>query len=222
MIMITNNQYVKQTFQRIVTQPDILFNGEDMASLNFGVGQIGAAIGSRNVNFDVNNITPDNAGPGVINPPTTITLDTVGDIYGNGSLAETFLGTNQFLDEQTQAGLLAWGSFDASTNPPIVYPNGTSIQDLENSLIISVTPTSLPAATNNYAFPTTFFTVTGGQGPNYTWSVSGNLPNGLNFYNGVLSGTPVNNPPGVYDFTIEVTDESNRSVFFSYSILIVY
>jgi hypothetical protein len=216
----TNSQLGVRRFQRIVTQPDILFAAEDLATPAHGVAQIGVTLGTRNVNFDIANIQPGLAGPGVIDPPTLITFNEVGDIFGNGSLALNVLSTNGFLSELTQGSILAWGSFNASTNPPIVYPSGTSIQQLENQLVISITPTSLPDGTNDVTYPTTVFTATGGQPP-YTWSLDGTqLPQGLAFFNGVLSGTPVSDPPGIYDFTIQLTDSDNRVVDLPYSITI--
>jgi len=114
MTAVTNSHTVVQRFQRVVTAPDILFSAEDQASPK--VGQIGANIGSRNLNFSQANVLPGLAGPGVINPSTTITYDKVGDIFLNGSLALFALTTNSFLNELTQTPLIAWASFDDSTN----------------------------------------------------------------------------------------------------------
>lgn len=219
----TNSQYGTRTFQRILTTPDILFAGADYASPNPGSPVDDAALGSRNVNFDINNIIPNEAGPGTINPPTVITFDTVGDIFGNGSLAGVAFSTNGFLTQVTQAGLLAWASFDGTTNPPVVYPNGASIQELENQLVITVTPQTLPDGTNGVAYPTIRFNVTGGQPP-YTWQLADtgtqSLPTGLTFSGGVLAGTPFNNAAGAYDFTIQLTDNDNRVVTVPYTITI--
>jgi hypothetical protein len=164
----------------------------------------------------------------------------VGDIFGNGSLAENTLATNGFLSQYTQGGLTGYGSFDGTTNAPIVYPNGTSLQDLENQLVVSISwtaqgssssSTTLPNGTNTYAYPTLTFSATGGQPfynasgqPYYNWSYSGSLPTGLSYYNGVLSGTPVNNAVtpgqnyGTYDFYINLTDAFNRVVSLPYTI----
>jgi hypothetical protein len=213
------SQLGTRIFQRIVTSPDVMLDGRDYAAPNPPVLPPGDALGARSVpNWDLANIIPNLAGPGTINPPVVITVNTVGNVYGNGSLNENLLTTNQFLSQSDQGGLLAWASFDATTNPPIVYPNGTSIQNLENQLVVSVSPTSLPNGTNGVAYPPTTFTATGGQPP-YTWSLGGTqLPSGLAFFGGVLSGTPFNNSPGIYDFTIQLTDSIGRVVNFSYSI----
>lgn len=216
------SQLGTRSFQRIVTRPDFMFAAEDLASPAHGILSIGVELGLRNVNFDVANIIPNLAGPGTINPPTTITLNEVGDIFGNGSLNFNLLTTNSFLSQVDQGGLLAWASFDATTNAPVVYPDGNSLQELENQLVIAVTPTTLPDATNGVAYVTQTFSATGGQ-PTYTWSLGGTqLPQGLVFINGVLSGTPFNNPTNAnpYDFNIQLTDQDNRTVTLPYSITI--
>lgn len=216
----TNGQLGTRTFQRIVTQPDFMFAGIDLTSPN--IPQIGVNPGARNVNFDINNIIPNDAGPGVIFPPTTISFNTVEDVFGNGSLAANGLSTNEFISEVNQGSLLAWGSFDGSTNPPIVYPNGTSLQNLENGLVLTVTPSTLPDGTNGVAYPTTTLSATGGTPP-YTWSMAGTqLPLGLAFttngVSAVIFGTPNGNPSGVYDFMIQLTDSQKRTADLSYSI----
>jgi hypothetical protein len=224
----TNSQAVVQHFQRVVTAPDILFSAEDLATGPSDIPVVSDA--ARNLNFDQGTVLPGLAGPGVINPQTTITFDKVGPIFANGSLALFGLNTNQFLGELDQGSLfglgndqsvLAFASFDGSTNDPIVYPNGTSIENLENQILIQISPPSLPDGTNDVAYATTTFTATGGQPP-YTWSLASGsdpLPTGLTLASdGTLSGTPTGNPSGTYDFTLELDDSSGRTVQLNYSI----
>jgi hypothetical protein len=221
----TNSQVSVRTFQRIVTHPDILFSATDMATPNTSP-EIGVKYDSRSINFDINNILPGLAGPGTIIPATTITFNKVGDIFGNGSLDMNNLSTNQFLSQINQFGLLAWASFDASTNDPVVYPNGTSIQNLENQLIITISPPSLPDGANGAPYGATFSAI--GGTPPYTWSLASGsqpLPLGLTFSGGVISGTPSGNAPGTYDFTIQLADSEPgipRVVDLNYSITIDY
>ncbi len=33
-----------------------------------------------------------------------------------------------------------WGSFDGTTNAPVVYPNGTSLENLANEAVIQISP----------------------------------------------------------------------------------
>ena len=226
MLTVSNSQPVIRYYRRIITAPDFLFTAEDF----FGIGAID---GSRTINFNQANILPGLAGPGTINPPTTITLDKTGahlSQYGNGFSSP----------EADQAILFAWGSFDASTNDPVVYPNGTSIANLQNQILAQITLTlpdgtttnSLPSGTNNQAYVTTTVTMTGGSfQPPFTWNLaagSNPLPAGLTIAiqqpcrtPGRVSGTPVSNPPGTYDFGIQVTDSLGRKVQWSYSINIL-
>ena len=144
------------------------------------------------INFNPANILPGLAGPETINPATTITLDKGAPIYLNTAAVSPS-------PEIDQANFFAWGSFDASTNDPVVYPNGTSIANLQNQILIQITPQTLPDGTNNVAYPATTFTMTGGsfQAP-FTWSLlpPSVLPQGLSLSaGGTISGTPFNNPP---------------------------
>jgi len=194
----TDSQWETQTFQRLVTRPDVLFDAADMS----GQLPVFSAL-ARSINFNDTDRLPGLAGPGTILPSTTITFNKVGDVFLNGPLNTT----NAFLDEASQSSLLAWGSFDETTNAPIVYPNGTSIQNLENQLVVQVAPTSLPNGTNGAVYAGVTFTATGGGfiAP-FTWSAIG-LPTGLTVSpTGTLSGTPTQS--GTFDFTLMLTDSS--------------
>jgi hypothetical protein len=227
MIMITNSQAVKQTFQRVAYGPDIIFSAWDITTPNI-TPEIGLSDANRNIQFNVNNILPALAGPGTINPvpAATISLNKVGDVFLN-----TWAGliTNAFLigpSEFTQSSdLLAWGSFDSSTNAPVVYPNGTSIQNLENQILVqlsfspSVTNSTLLNGVSGQPYTTTTITALGGAfSPPFTWSATG-LPSGLTVSpGGVLSGTPTQS--GTFDFTLTLTDVISRSVQWTLAITI--
>ena len=211
-------------FQRVLTTPDIIINAADMATGPTGNGFVGT-VARTPMNFEVGNILPNLAGPGVIDGQTIITFDKVGPAFWNGP----FPSTNGFLDsvsEFTQGPALQWASFDNSTNAPTLYPNGTSIQQIEDAMVISISPTSLPDGYNGTAYATTTFSATGGTPP-YTWSLGTGtlLPYGLTFptvtsATDVLSGTPSGNATGIYDFTIQVTDSQGRVVDLNYTITI--
>ena len=66
-------------------------------------------------------------GPGTINPQTIITF--------HKASPQFFNITPFFLDEATSIPGFRWGSFDGSTNEPVVYPQGTSIRDLESQVL---------------------------------------------------------------------------------------
>jgi hypothetical protein len=220
-------------FQRVLNTPDIIISAADLAVGPSGDLFVGT-VDRTPPGFEFANVLPGLAGPGIIDNaagPTIFTYNKVGPIFWNGMgelLAEA-LSTNGFLDlvsEYTQMPALQWASFDNSTNDPVMYPNGTSIQQIEDSLAISITPTSLPDGYNGTAYAATTFSATGGAPP-YTWSLGPDtpLPYGLTFptvtsATDVLSGTPSGNVPGVYDFTIQVSDSQGRVVDLNYTITI--
>ncbi|MGA3266627.1 MAG: Ig domain-containing protein [Verrucomicrobiota bacterium] len=211
MVMVTNSQPVTHTFQRVVATPDFLFTAADLgASAPVPVPELF----SRNVNFDQANIGVGLAGPGTINPTTTITYNKIGTsyinlgpYYLNGPLAYTVPNW-------------IWASFDGSTNDPVVYPDGTSLANLASDVLIQIFPSSLPNGTNGVAYSTVDLTATGGQAP-YTWAVASGsaLPPGLTLSsNGVISGTPAQS--GFYVVTVQMTDAAGRAVAMNYEITI--
>src|SRR5439155_607264 len=82
--------------------------------------------------WNTNDIVPGSVGlfgPGTTEPTISFTFDKVAPILIND------LGP-AFVDEASAFLVFVWGSFDGTTNAPIVYPIGTSIYDLENQLVI--------------------------------------------------------------------------------------
>jgi hypothetical protein len=227
MIIISGSQATTNKFQRVVTTPDIVFSAKDMAGGNGALPTAGFS--DRNIEFEVNNILPNLAGPGTIDRSTTIAYNKVGDIYLN---TWATVMTNQFLigpSEFTQGpNLLAWASFDSSTNDPVVYPNGTSIQNLENQILVqlSISPSTTNSTLLNGTYRTNYtattFTASGGAfTPPFTWSATG-LPPGLTVTTtnsaALLSGTPTQS--GTFDFTLTLTDVISRSVQWNLAITI--
>jgi hypothetical protein len=227
MVSVVNSQPSIQHFQRIVTAPDFLMSAADLAT-SPSDNIIGASFGARNLNFDTGNVLPGLAGPGTITTPTIFTFDKVGPVYFN-SFGDVMDGTPYF--NETPGGDTAdlfyityfvWASFDGTTNAPVVYPNGTSIDNLENQIFVQVSPSTLPVGTRGLAYPTTIFTATGGAfTPPFTWSLAfgSGMPAGLSLSaNGTLSGTPTQS--GTFDFILQLTDSLSRSVQFNYIITI--
>jgi hypothetical protein len=232
-VLVTNSQAVIQTFQRVVTTPDFLFSAEDLEP---GPSAAPAYYTySRNLNFDQSQALARLAGPGLINPSTTISFDKVGPVYYNDYNTTLTGGTPYFTDTPgTSANGLydyyyVWASFDATTNDPVVYPNGNSIQNLENQILVQIAPTSLPTGTNGTAYPAVTFTATGGAfvySPAPAWSATGLpsspssvLPPGLALSSGgKISGTPTQS--GTFDFYLVMTDALGRNVQWYYSITI--
>jgi hypothetical protein len=223
MVYMTNSQYYVQHFQRVVTVPDFLFSAQDQAT---GPGEVPIVpFGSRNLNFDQANVLPGLAGPGTITTPTTITYDKVGPVYFNNSIFAAMDGSPYF--NQTPGGIdtneyyleyFVWASYDGTTNAPVVYPNGTSLDNLGNMLQVQAFPAQLTNGVAGRAYAATFTATGGSFTPPYTWSVT-ELPDGLNLSgDGQLSGTPT--VPGNYVFTLILTDDVGRSVQWNYSLTI--
>jgi hypothetical protein len=214
MTMVTNSQTVVQHFRRVVTAPDFLFTAVDSGTAPLLV--------TRNLNFNQANILAGLAGPGTIEPSTTITLNKSGPLYFNAT-ADTLDGTPYFtelpgsdiLDLFYSSDYFLWASYDGTTNDPVVYPNGTSIQNLENQALIRLYPAALPGGFSDVAYgPVTISAAGGAFTQPYTWSAAG-LPSGLTLVfnadsTAALSGTPTQS--GTFDFTLTLTDYVGRSV----------
>jgi len=126
--------------------------------------------------------------------------------------------------------LFVFGSFDGTTNAPIVYPSGRSIRDYEDEVLTHVSTATLPGGTIGVAFNAQL-QGTGGTTP-FTWALapgSGPLPPGLGEFsaacncwvvpsNGLITGTPTTS--GTFNFTVLMTDASNQSVTRDLSITI--
>lgn len=130
----TNGPGLKsQTIQRVVTQPDIVFQAEDMGLTGGGFPiQFTSTDTSGWVNNDAINGTSTLDGPGVIQSPMVFTYTKMGPyVYGlagyypaEGARAGLYASLNTFSS-------FIWGSFDGTTNAPIVFPQDISIPDLE-------------------------------------------------------------------------------------------
>jgi hypothetical protein len=230
MVLVNSNgQLQTQNFQRIVTEPDFQFSASDQASGNAANPALVAVDTVSVPNFDTDNVLPGLDGPGTINPQTTISFDKVGPVFFN-TTAETpvdLSGTNFWAEvpgNSVQNDLFyslyfVWGSFDGTTNAPVVYPDGQSINNLGGMILTQITPATLPNGTNGLAYGPITFSFSGGSYTlPYTWSASG-LPNGLSLSTGaVLSGTPTQT--GTFVFTLTMTDGSGQSIQWSYPLTI--
>lgn len=202
-IAVTNSTNWVQTFQRVVTVPDFLIAARDFLP---GPGALPAwSVASRSLNFNSTNKLANLTGPGTIESPTLLQFNKSGPIFENQSPS--------FLDELTAIRWEIWGSYDESTNAPIIYANGLSIDALENMLFMQVTTASLPDGAVGHAYPGAQLSGSGGQLP-YSWSLtpgSPGLPPGLVLNaDGTIVGTPTLD--GVYDFTVRMTDAGSRFV----------
>jgi hypothetical protein len=223
--VITNNVIVKQRVRRLVNNPDLLFTAQDLATTTAD-NVIGAGLVARNLAFNAANAYPGLAGPGTINPNIVFTYDKVGPIYLNPFFLNT---TNATYGEDTGTLIFIWGSFDGTTNYPTIYPEGTSINDLADQVLLYATTASLPAGSVGVPYAQVGglpvqFTVSGGTAP-YTWEIVSSpdypgLPPGLslNRNTAIVSGTPT--LPGEFPFILRITDAGARSSDWNYAIII--
>jgi hypothetical protein len=217
LVSVSNNVQTTQTFFRVVTQPDFLISAVD-------VNPPGTFYVTRSISFNTNNVGAGLAGPGIIQPPVQFQFTKVGPIYVNpaqvGFPLFTFFIPPLFpfpYGEFSQELLFNWGSFDGSTNEPVVYPSGTSVINLENNVFLQIT-VSGPLPVGHSGVPYNFTIPVSGQQPPFTWTLAAffpgqpppALPPGLNLDSatGVISGTPTT--VGVYDFVVQVTDSIGR------------
>ncbi len=135
----TNGTPQQQSVERVITQPDIVFGaqdvGVDMQGVPFLFGRTLASAGGY-INNDAINGSTTLPGPGQIQPPIQIVFNKIGPYFLNspgGGEGDAFVG-------------FTWGSYDASTNAPVLYPTGTSIHDLERRILSQAggTPWSPP------------------------------------------------------------------------------
>lgn len=219
-VPLTNGVPTPRRILRTVRRPDIIITAMDLTTElsvpvrggTYALTGFGYFWYRRNLPF-VPNSLPGVFGPGTIAPNIEFNFNKVGPLFLNFSPFS--------LDEATQVPQLNWGSFDGSTNAPVIYPNGTSIQNYEQGVFINVLPPYLPAGyltanaqhTNYYSAP---LTVTS-YSPTFVlpaaWSLAPGSPGlppglGLNPTTGTISGTPT--AVGTFDFVVRVTDVGAR------------
>jgi hypothetical protein len=116
---VTNGLARHQDVERSILQPDFLFSVADLHEGN----PIGPSIARTDTSAWWNSSGPPDSspGPGVIMPPVKITFHRIGPSV---QTADQFPEGTAFQDEH------GWGSFDASSNPPLSYPYGTSSNEM--------------------------------------------------------------------------------------------
>jgi hypothetical protein len=124
--VLTNGQVSSLPVTRTIPAPDIIFTAADLALPSVPPSDIPFA---RTVTFVTTTVPVSPGGgvlPSVIAPQFVVTFSKVGPIYFNEDFY--FLSQNQILAYPN----FIWGSFDGSTNAPIVFPIGSSITTLED------------------------------------------------------------------------------------------
>ncbi len=125
MPFVNNSTLTKQSVRRLVSNPDILFAAADLADPDPTASPFTNPRSSRSITFATNSLAVS-AGPGIILPQKVITFNKIGPFFRNS--------TSFFVEDTGFKGYL-WASFDGTTNDPIVYPQGTSIRDLEAQVL---------------------------------------------------------------------------------------
>lgn len=125
--VVTNGveRTLKQRITRRLTVPDILFSAGEMVVDADGSLLLTTRTEAATSNDAINggNVPVALFGPGQFDGTVHIQLNKVGP---------TILNTAPFfLGQPSQFDPFMWGTFDGSTNDPVVYPSGTSIRDAE-------------------------------------------------------------------------------------------
>jgi len=197
-----------QRFRRVVTRPDILFSARDGDLTTVVVETVDHFAATYPALVQVAGAT--GPGPGTMEGPITLSFNKAGPLLlANNPVAPS---------AESAVFLYQWGSFDGSTNPPIVFPQGTTVNDLQTDMSFIISPQGIPTGTvnNNYSAE---LSVTGGQAP-YVWSLVSNpayaLPPGFQLTQdagdssrATLSGTPL--AAGNYLFAVQVSDSGTMT-----------
>jgi hypothetical protein len=132
--------------------------------------------------------------------------------------------TNGFftIDELSAVLRATLASFDGTTNAPVIYPLGRSLEELERQLVMQVVPSVLPPATSGVPYSAKLNGV--GGNPPYIWTLAPNspaLPLGLTLASdgsGVISGTP--RQDGTFDFVVQMTDTTGITAGWQVTIVV--
>jgi hypothetical protein len=133
---VTNGLLAQVAVTRTVTQPDIVFSAGDLISNttppSFNVYALGP-IGPYVVDGTVQTSAGGNVVSSVFTPRYQITFNSAGPLnLGEGSVEQG----GSFLDQNSSLHpIFWWGSFDGSTNAPLVFPTNTSISELESQIL---------------------------------------------------------------------------------------
>jgi hypothetical protein len=224
LIAVNNGVMQVQHFQRIVTTPDFVIAAVD-ATAGPAAVPINPVV-TNLIQFDISAVLPGLAGPGTIMSWSRIAWNKAGPIYYNtpafgmdGTPYFTETPGNDLDGDAFYDVYFVLGDFDGTTNAPTVFPNGTTIDNLEHQVLIQVSPLSVANGSLGQAYPPVQFSAVGGAlVGTLTW-LGSNLPPGLLISSsGLLSGTPT--ATGTYDFSIEVTDSNGLSVQWNYTMMI--
>jgi hypothetical protein len=124
-LVISNGIVISQIVSRTLARPDLLFSAAEGGVDAGGEPLVGTYGQPTYVN---NGVTLDAQaeGPGVIEP--------FGGGYTFNKIGPHMLNAGNSDEEDGVQGFV-WGTYDGSTNMPVVFPVGTRLQDIEDALL---------------------------------------------------------------------------------------
>ena len=129
----TNGTLITNVFSIINNQPDILFAAADLGIVVPAAAPVVIRRDSGwTSNADLNSSVPNQGGPGNIFGPNTVIFSKIGPTFHNDAIFN--------ITEETSFPFLFWGSFDGSTNPPVVYPKDITLEDVSALINGGLTP----------------------------------------------------------------------------------
>jgi len=120
-----NGLAIRQVAARTILTPDIVFSATDLGAYpNDPSPYVYGISGTTFLQTPNPGVVTAQDGPGILETGVTVALNKVGPWLFN------------FLDSDQLSGIrgFTWGSFDGTTNAPIVYPVGASAAELESRL----------------------------------------------------------------------------------------
>ena len=123
-VVNSNGVVIRQVVSRFIARPEILISARDLGVID---NYAPVAFEFSPVTFQNTGATLDAAaeGPGNIEPVSSYTFSKLG-VYS--------LHVGNTDEQDGQPGNI-WGSFDGSTNAPILYPIGSKLSDLEAAVL---------------------------------------------------------------------------------------
>jgi len=115
-----NIQVQSVSLTRVATFPDIVFYASDGLD---ATGFVTTPVYGRSTDYQRNN------GPGTMEGTLAIGFSKIGPYTVDDMLL------NPFVSEATSTQQFRFGAFDGSTNPPVIFPSGTSIREMEQLIL---------------------------------------------------------------------------------------
>jgi hypothetical protein len=116
---------IRQVAARTILAPDIVFSAQDLGAYpNDPAPYVYGVTGTTFLQTPNPGVATAQDGPGIVETGIQVILSKVGPWLFNVRDTDQLSGIRGF----------TWGSFDGTTNNPIIYPVGASAQELESRL----------------------------------------------------------------------------------------